>query len=138
MTGIGENTLAQPVKPPLRKRRACLAKLVKNRLTLTAFLNLRRNDPDRERIFTFPFKGAMMKVMLAIPCIELILAIVATLVPFSAAEVGEKVPMIVIFIVLVLIGEVVRVVSAKGRETEYKGLTPELAAQRLAEEAEEN
>lgn len=138
MTGIGENTLAQPVKPPLRERRACLAKLVKNRLTLTAFLNLRRNDPDRERIFTFPFKGAMMKVMLAIPCIELILAIVATLVPFSAAEVGEKVPMIVIFIVLVLIGEVVRVVSAKGRETEYKGLTPELAAQRLAEEAEEN
>ena len=103
-----------------------------------AFLNLRKNDPDRERIFTFPFKGAMMKVMLAIPCIELILAIVATLVPFSAAEVGEKVPMIIIFIVLMLIGEVVRVVSAKGRETEYKGLTPELAAQRLAEEAEEN
>ena len=102
-----------------------------------AFLNLRRNDPDRERIFKFPFKGAMMKAMLAIPCIELILAIVATLVPFSAAEIGDKVPMIVIFIVLVLIGEVVRVVSAKGRETEYKGLTPELAAQRLAEEAAE-
>ena len=34
MTGIGESTLAQPVKPPLRERRACLAKLVKNRLTL--------------------------------------------------------------------------------------------------------
>ena len=102
-----------------------------------AFLNLRKNDPNRERIFTFPFKGAMMKVMLAIPCIELILAIVATLVPLSAAEIGDKLPMIVIFIVLLLIGEVVRVVSAKGRETEYKGLTPELAAQRLAEEAAE-
>ena len=76
-----------------------------------------------------------MKVMLAIPCIELVLAIVATLVPFSAAEIGDKVPMIVIFIVLVLIGEVVRVVSARGRKEEYKGLTPELAAQRLAEEA---
>lgn len=38
MTGIGENTLAQPVKPPLRERRACLAKLVKNRLTLTGDL----------------------------------------------------------------------------------------------------
>ena len=37
MTGIGENTLAQPVKPPLRERCACLAKLVKNRLTLTDF-----------------------------------------------------------------------------------------------------
>ena len=78
----------------------------------------------------------MMKVMLAIPCIELILAIVATLVPFSADEFGDKIPMIVIFIVLVLIGEVVRIVSAKGRKEEYKGLTPELAAQRLAEEAE--
>ena len=38
MTGIGENTLAQPVKPPLRERCACLAKLVKNRLTLTGGL----------------------------------------------------------------------------------------------------
>ena len=37
MTEIGENTLAQPVKPPLRERCACLAKLVKNRLTLTVF-----------------------------------------------------------------------------------------------------
>ena len=36
MTGIGDNTLAQPVKPPLRERRAYLANLVKNRLTLTA------------------------------------------------------------------------------------------------------
>ena len=36
MTGIGEKALAQPVKPPLRERRACLAKLVKNRLTLTS------------------------------------------------------------------------------------------------------
>ena len=35
MTGIGEKALAQPVKPPLRERCACLAKLVKNRLTLT-------------------------------------------------------------------------------------------------------
>ena len=102
-----------------------------------AFLNLRKNDPSRARIFTFPFKGVMMKVMLAIPCIELILAIVATLIPFSVDEIGDKVPMIVIFIVLLLIGEVVRVVSAKGRETEYKGFTPELAAQRLAEEAAE-
>ena len=38
MTGIGEKALAQPVKPPLRERCACLAKLVKNRLTLTGVL----------------------------------------------------------------------------------------------------
>ena len=47
MTGIGENTLAQPVKPPLRERRACLAKLVKNRLTLTSAGSL---PPDRRAV----------------------------------------------------------------------------------------
>ena len=100
-----------------------------------AFLNLRKNDPDRPRVFTFPFKGALMKVAIAVPCIELVLAIVATIVPLSAAEVPEKVPMLIIFFVLLVIGEIVRVWSARGREVEYKGLTPELAAQRLAEEA---
>lgn len=43
MTGIGEKALAQPVKPPLRERCACLAKLVKKRLTLTV-LALARTD----------------------------------------------------------------------------------------------
>ncbi len=100
-----------------------------------AFLNLRKNDPNRERVFTFPFKGTMMKVALAVPAIELVLAIVATLVPLSADEIESKVPMLIIFFVLLAIGEVVRVVSAKDRTEEYKGLTPELAAQRLAEEA---
>lgn len=102
-----------------------------------AFLNLRKNDPNRERVFTFPFKGAMMKVALAVPCIELVLAIIATIVPLSVDEMADKVPMLIIFFVLLAIGEVVRIVSARGRETEYKGLTPELAAERLAAEAAE-
>lgn len=101
-----------------------------------AFLKLRQNDPDRERIFTFPLKGALMKVAIAVPCIELVLTVIATIVPLSEAEIADKVPMLIIFIVIVLIGEVVRVWSARGRKEEYKGLTPELAAQRLAEEAE--
>ncbi len=102
-----------------------------------AFLNLRKNDPNRERVFTFPFKGAMMKVALIVPAAELVLAIVATICPLSASEVSEKLPMLAMFFALLLIGEVVRVVSAKDRKEEYKGLTPELAAQRLAEEAED-
>ena len=99
-----------------------------------AFLNLRKNDPNRERVFTFPFKGALMKVAIAVPCIELVLTIVATV---SEAEIADKVPMLIIFIVILLLGEVVRVWSARDRKEEYKGLTPELAAKRLAEEAEE-
>lgn len=51
MTGIGENTLAQPVKPPLRERRACLAKLVKNRLTLTRAS--RRGDARLKSLLIF-------------------------------------------------------------------------------------
>ncbi len=88
-----------------------------------AFLRLRKNDPDRERVFRFPFKGAMMKAALAVPCIELVLAIVATLVPLSGAEVAEKVPMLIMFIVLLGIGEAVRVWSARGRKEEYRGIT---------------
>ena len=103
-----------------------------------AFLNLRKNDPNRERVFTFPFKGALMKVAIAVPCIELVLAIIATIVPLSAEEVPEKVPMLIIFFVLLVIGEVVRIWSARGRKEEYKGLTPELAAERLAAEAGED
>ena len=102
-----------------------------------AFLNLRKNDPDRERVFRFPFEGALMKVALAVPCIELVLTIVATVVPLSGAEIADKVPMLIGFIVLLLIGEVVRVVSARGRKEEYRGLTPKLAAARLAAEAKE-
>ena len=102
-----------------------------------AFLNLRKNDPNRERVFTFPFKGALMKVAIAVPCIELVLTIVATVVPLSEAEIADKVPMLIIFIVILLLGEVVRVWSARDRKEEYKGLNPELAAKRLAEEAEE-
>ena len=102
-----------------------------------AFLKLRKNDPNRERVFRFPFEGALMKVAIAVPCIELVLTIVATVVPLSEAEIADKVPMLIIFIVILLLGEVVRVWSARDRKEEYKGLTPELAAKRLAEEAEE-
>ncbi|MBP3893675.1 MAG: APC family permease [Atopobiaceae bacterium] len=100
-----------------------------------AFLKLRQVDPNRERIYEFPFKGAMMKIALFVPMIELVAAVIATVIPLSAEEVADKVPMIIGLFVFLAIGEALRVVSAKDRKEEYKGLTPELAAQRLAEEA---
>ena len=100
-----------------------------------AFMKLRKVDPDRPRIYEFPFKGAMMKVALIVPMVELVAAVIATVVPLSADEVGDKVPMIIGLIVFLVIGEIFRIVSAKDREVEYTGLTPELAAQRNAEEA---
>lgn len=100
-----------------------------------AFFKLRKVDPNRPRVFRFPFKGGLMMVALAIPVIELVLAIVATVVPLSGGEVAEKLPMLIGVIVFVVMGEVVRIYSARGRKEEFKGLTPELAEQRLAEEA---
>jgi 4-hydroxy-3-methylbut-2-enyl diphosphate reductase len=92
-------------------------------------------DPDRKRIYEFPFKGVMFKIALIVPMLELIAAVIATVIPLSAEEVGDKVPMIIGLIFFLIVGEVFRIVSAKDRTEEYKGLTPELAAQRNAEEA---
>ena len=101
-----------------------------------AFLKLRKVDPNRTRIFSFPFKGKLMYVMLAIPAIELVLSIVATIVPLNGSEEElSKIPMLVGVVVFVLLGEVVRIWSKRGRTEEYRGLTSELAEARLAEEA---
>jgi amino acid transporter len=97
-----------------------------------ALLKLRQVDPDRERIFRYPFTGVMEKVMLAVPVIELVLCVWATINP--AANDGSW-KMVIGTVVVVALGEVVRIMSAKGRTEEYRGLTPELAAKRLAEEA---
>ena len=100
-----------------------------------AFMNLRKNDPNRKRVYEMPFKGGLLKAAMIVPMVELVAVIVTTVVPLSASEVPTKMPMLIGLVVLVAIGEVVRVVSARGRKEEYKGLTPELAEQRLAEEA---
>ena len=101
-----------------------------------AFLKLRKVDANRPRVYRFPFSGTAAKVILAIPVIELVLACVATVIPLSAEEVADKVPMLAIFVVFLIMGEVVRIVSARGRKEEFKGLTPAMAAERLAAEAE--
>ena len=60
MTGIGKKALAQPVKPPLRERCACLAKLVKNRLTLT------EGDETYACLLTVPGIGPRTAAQLAV------------------------------------------------------------------------
>ncbi|MDY4522692.1 MAG: APC family permease [Atopobium sp.] len=97
-----------------------------------AFLKLRKVDPNRERVFKFPFTGAMQMIALAVPAIELVLCIIATIV-FPVFE-GDW-SFLIGTLVFIALGEVVRVWSARGRKVAYQGLTPELAAQRLADEA---
>jgi len=88
-----------------------------------AFLKMRKVDPNRKRVFTFPFKGKLMYVMLAIPAIELVLAIIATIVPLNGSpEEMSKIPMLIGVIAFVILGELVRIWSARGRKDDYGGM----------------
>ena len=86
-----------------------------------AFWCLRRYDP-RPRVFRAPFEGKLLAIALAVPAIELVLSIVATIVPLnSSPEELSKLPMLIGTVVLLAVGEVVRVVSKRGRVREYPG-----------------
>ena len=88
-----------------------------------AMLSLRRHDAGRERVFRAPFEGTLLKVMLIVPAVELALSIIATIVPFNGSpDELSKLPMLVGVVVLTLAGEVVRVVSKRGREADYPGI----------------
>lgn len=88
-----------------------------------AFLKLRRVDADRERPFRVPGKGIVLKLMAIVPAVLLGLAIIATIVPLNGSEDEmSKIPMLVGVLVFVILGEVVRVVSARGRTETYKGI----------------
>ena len=88
-----------------------------------AALQLRRHDGARERVFRAPFDGLLFDVILTIPAIELVLAIIATIVPLNGSEAEmEKMPMLIGVVALTALGEVVRVVSKRGREADYPGI----------------
>ena len=88
-----------------------------------AFLQLRKRDGARERVYRAPFEGQVLDVMLTIPAIELVLSIIATIVPLNGSpdEMG-KLPMLVGVIALTAVGEVVRIVSKQGRKQDYPGI----------------
>ena len=103
-----------------------------------AFSKLRKVDAARPRVFSFPFGGVLQTAMLAIPCAELVLSIVATVFPKDAMgtwSMSGDWTMVMGVVIFIALGEVVRIVSARGREEEFAGLTPELAGRRLAEES---
>ncbi|MDJ1122407.1 APC family permease [Olsenella sp. YH-ols2217] len=87
-----------------------------------AFWQLRKHD-DRPRVFRAPFEGGLLAVVLVIPAVELVLSIVATIVPLNGtADELAKLPMLFATIGLVALGEVVRVVSKRGRGEDYRGV----------------
>lgn len=88
-----------------------------------AFWRLRKYDPDRLRVFRAPFEGKGLVVALVLPVVELVLAIVATIVPLNgSATQMAKMPMLVGTVIVIAIGEVVRVISKRGRAEDFPGV----------------
>nr|WP_239443000.1 APC family permease [Gordonibacter sp. An230] len=88
-----------------------------------AFLKLRKVDPDRPRIFKVPGGKILMGVAAWLPVVLLILSMVATIVPLNGSEEElSKIPMLIGVAAFAVIGEVVRVVSARRRAVEYRGM----------------
>ena len=87
-----------------------------------AFWRLRKYD-DRPRVFRAPFERKVLAVALAIPVVELVLSIVATIVPLnsSPAEMA-KLPVLVGVVTGVLLGEVSRLISRRGRSVDNPGV----------------
>ncbi len=88
-----------------------------------AFLKLREVDPDATRPFVCPGKGIVLKLMTWVPVVLIILASIATIVPLDGSEDEmSKIPMLVGAVIFIVLGEAVRIVSARGREVEFKGI----------------
>ena len=88
-----------------------------------AFLKLRRVDAAAPRVFKVPGGRGVLLVATWLPVVLLVLSIIATIAPPTGSEAEtSKIPMLIGVIAFVLIGEVVRVVSARGRTVEYRGM----------------
>lgn len=87
-----------------------------------AFWRLRKHD-NRSRVFRAPFEGKVLAVALAIPVVELVLSIVATIVPLnsSPAEMA-KLPILAGVVIGLLLGEVSRLISRRGRSVDNPGV----------------
>lgn len=88
-----------------------------------AFLKLRAADPNAKRVFTVPGGKGVHQLVTWLPVVLLVLAIIVTVVPLNGSEEEmSKLPMLVIAVAFFLLGEVIRVLSARGRAKPYRGM----------------
>ncbi|RDB65093.1 APC family permease [Eggerthella sinensis] len=88
-----------------------------------AFLKLRSSDPNANRIFRVPGGKAVATVACWVPVVLLILSMIATIVPLNGSEEElSKIPMLIGVVAFAIIGEIVRVVSARKRTEPYRGM----------------
>lgn len=88
-----------------------------------AFLKLRRIDPGAKRIFKVPGGVWALRTAAALPLAMLGFSLVATVVPLDGSpEELSKIPLLVGVAVFAVLGEVLRVASARSRAEAYRGM----------------
>ena len=74
-------------------------------------------------MFRAPFEGKVLAVALAVPVVELVLSIVATTVPLNSSPAEmSKLPILMGVVIGVLLGEVSRLISRRGRSIDNPGV----------------
>lgn len=88
-----------------------------------AFLKLRKIDPQANRVFKAPGGKVALSIISWLPVVLLVLAVVATIVPLDGSEEElSKLPMLIGAVIFVILGEIVRIISGRGRKEEYRGM----------------
>lgn len=86
-----------------------------------AFLKLRRIDPDRERPFKVPGGLILLRLMTYVPMVLLIITLIFSAVPLngSAAELDEKIPILIGTVLAVIVGEIcIKIAGKQSVETQ--------------------
>ncbi|MDY2777773.1 MAG: APC family permease [Collinsella sp.] len=88
-----------------------------------AFLKLRKIDPDANRIFKVPGGDVALKICALLPMLMLGFSLIATVVPFDGSpEEMSKIPLLIGVLVFAVLGEALRVLSARSRSGDYRGM----------------
>lgn len=88
-----------------------------------AFLKLRAVDPSTRRLFKVPGGVLVQRVCAYLPMLMLGFALVATVAPFNGSdEEMTKIPLLVGVLVFAVLGEIMRMVSARKRTESYLGM----------------
>ena len=84
-------------------------------LLFPAFLKLRKADPDTPRPFRVSGGRTRLWLMTYVPMLLVILAVVFAIIPFSRAELAEKLPLLFGTLIAVGVGEWIAASSEKKR-----------------------
>ena len=89
-------------------------------LLFPSFLKLRKIDPDTPRPFRVGGGRTRLWLMTFVPMLLVVLAVIFAIVPFSRAEMGEKIPLLLGTLIAIGVGEWIAANSGKKRRSKRR------------------